>query len=177
MVLVRVTVNLKKLVKHKERECANENCEYVGALFAKGLCPNCYRAQSTAKWLKKRQQQTPKERKPVKRTPVKKVSSKRATVLKGDAAFYQEIWKERPHNCVNCSRYLGENLQPHFMSHILSKGAYPQLRWVKENINVLCLGCHNKWEFGVKEKMAIFAINEPVIERLKNLANGNETKL
>jgi hypothetical protein len=52
-------------------------------------------------------------------------------------------------------------------SHILSKGSQPKLRHVKANINILCLECHQKWEFGDKKSMDIYPANEQIIGILR----------
>ena len=52
-------------------------------------------------------------------------------------------------------------------SHILSKGSQPRLRHNKENVNILCLQCHQSWEFGDKKAMRIYPSNEIMIGLLK----------
>ena len=84
-----------------------------------------------------------------------------------DTRFYEEIWSERPHYCEECDKYLGNKWERYMFSHILSKGSQPKLRHVKENINVLCFECHQKWEFGDKRSMKIYPENEVMIGLLK----------
>jgi hypothetical protein len=84
-----------------------------------------------------------------------------------DKKFYEELWSERPHYCEECDKDLGENWAKYMFSHILSKGSQPKLRHNKDNINILCLECHQKWEFGDKKSMKIYPANERLIELLK----------
>ena len=64
--------------------------------------------------------------------------------------LYAEIWNERDHRCVNCGIYISRPVVHNF-SHIRSKGARPDLKFDKDNIEILCssvnrydnkTGCH-----------------------------------
>lgn len=46
-----------------------------------------------------------------------------------------------PAKCFNCAS--PEDLT---LFHILTKGAYPQLRFLRINLLLACLDCHQKWE-------------------------------
>jgi 5-methylcytosine-specific restriction endonuclease McrA len=146
------------LLRRKEGKC---DCGYEGVLFAKGKCKICYNRESTKKWKAKA-----KKAKPIQRQPIKKQSAKRSSVLKKDRDFYETLWQTKPHFCEECGKYLGDNLRPHFFSHILTKGSHPVLRWNLDNINILCLEHHNQWEFGRRDVMTIGIKNKPIIERL-----------
>lgn len=61
----------------------------------------------------------------------------------------------RVYSAVNCS-------------HILSRGAYPEMAIDARNINILCFDCHNRWENGKRESMRIYPKNLMIIEELKN---------
>lgn len=71
----------------------------------------------------------------------------------GELDLFKEIWAERPHICVKCGKRLGETLKPIFFSHIKSKGAYPELRLVKTNIELVCADCHHEYEFGSRKNL------------------------
>ena len=60
---------------------------------------------------------------------------------------------ERPHICTHCGKRLLEPLKPIYFSHIKSKGAYPELRLVKSNIELTCEDCHTKYEFGARSSV------------------------
>lgn len=72
------------------------------------------------------------------------------TVRKGKKAgesqvdMFEEIWNARPHKCEVCSVPLREPRAWNF-SHVLSKGAYPSMKYVRKNIMLKCLSCHTKW--------------------------------
>lgn len=65
----------------------------------------------------------------------------------GELEMFKDIWSERPHICVKCGKYLAE-MNVRYFSHIKSKGAFPELRLDKNNIEILCVDCHYKYEFG-----------------------------
>jgi len=64
--------------------------------------------------------------------------------------LYAEIWEEREHVCANCGYPLSRPIA-HVFAHIRSKGARPDLKFDKDNIELLCstlvrqdgeIGCH-----------------------------------
>jgi hypothetical protein len=59
-----------------------------------------------------------------------------------------EIWAERPHFSEVSGRYLGEMPMSYYFSHVLSRGAYPELSHDKRNIVLMTLDEHQLWEFG-----------------------------
>lgn len=73
----------------------------------------------------------------------------------GEKGLFEEIWLERDHFCanLNCRKFLGHIPIVHFFSHRKSKGAYPELRLDKTNIDLLCRDCHYEWDFGDKTKI------------------------
>lgn len=66
----------------------------------------------------------------------------------GERELFLKIWNERPHYCVKCGKWLGDEPRPVFFSHIKSKGAHPELRLDPDNIELLCSECHHIYEFG-----------------------------
>jgi len=70
----------------------------------------------------------------------------------GEAELFRAIWGERPHICTNCKVPLGEEAKVFFFSHIKGKGAHPELRLDKENIQLLCWQCHTEYDHGSREK-------------------------
>jgi hypothetical protein len=79
-----------------------------------------------------------------KNKPLKKISDKRRERLKnwwGEKDLFLEVWNEREHKCNECWKYLKE-AKAHNFSHIRSKGARPDLRLDKSNIEILCFACH-----------------------------------
>lgn len=103
----------------------------------RGICVDCvYRNNHEGKSPLEVRKEKHRTKKPISRKPT------------GERELFIEIWKERPHYCNNCCRWLGNEPKAHFFSHIKSKGAYPELRLVKKNIELLCIDCHYIWDFG-----------------------------
>ena len=80
--------------------------------------------------------------------------------------FYRWCWKMKPHYCEECMKPLYTYSAVH-ISHILTRGAFPEMAHDPRNVNMLCLEHHNKWENGYREGMRIFAGNQIRAERLK----------
>ena len=71
----------------------------------------------------------------------------------GEKDLFLEIWNERPHTCTYCTKNLGTDPKPIYFSHIKSKGACPELRLDKNNIELVCEDCHYIYEFGDRSKL------------------------
>lgn len=80
--------------------------------------------------------------------------------------YYRWVWNHKPHYCEECMKPLNE-YSATYVSHILSRGAYPELAHDIRNNNILCFKCHSVWENGDRESMRIFAKNELTIESLR----------
>lgn len=88
------------------------------------------------------------ETRPVKKPRPKKYNKK----VTGEGALFLAIWLSRPHFCTNCKEFLGNEMRAHFFSHILSKGAHPEKRLDPTNIQLLCMECHEAYDFRGKDK-------------------------
>jgi len=96
---------------------------------------------------------TPLKRTPIKRKPVDPEKKKaREEQHNLDKAFYMSIWESRPHYCVSCNKYLGSEPSTYNFDHILEKAKYPELRYEKNNIGLLCLQCHGSKTNGFPSK-------------------------
>lgn len=80
--------------------------------------------------------------------------------------FYRWCWEHKPHICEECMRPLRE-YSATYVSHILTKGAHPEMAHDPRNVNILCLNHHNQWENGNRESMRIYLGNMKTIEQLK----------
>lgn len=80
--------------------------------------------------------------------------------------FYKWVWDNKPHYCEETLRPL-HNYSAVYVSHILTRGAHPEMALDPRNTNILCYEMHNAWEFGDREKMRIFAKNQRTVEKLK----------
>lgn len=81
----------------------------------------------------------------------KRVSAPRKSKPTGERELFAEIWAERPHVCTHCGKELPEPMLSFYFSHIKSKGAFPELRLEKSNIELTCVKCHQEWEFGSRQ--------------------------
>lgn len=83
----------------------------------------------------------------------KECDQERRKERKGDlASLFLEIWAERDHVCEECGVHLGDEPKLIFFSHRKSRGAYPELRLDKDNIDLLCSACHRLRDFNEIEK-------------------------
>jgi len=127
----------------------------------KQQCQYCWKKERAVIWKE--------NSKPKKVTPIKAQSKKGARTANKDSIFFHSIWDNAIHNCENCTKYLGDDYNPVYFSHILTKGAYPQFRYETNNINILCFKCHQEWEFGKKKMMPIYSKNIKIIREMKSL--------
>ena len=91
--------------------------------------------------------------------------------IQADDKFFRWVWDHKKHYCEETMRPLN-HYSAAFCSHILTRGAHPDMAVDPRNINILCLEMHNKWEFGNRSEMRIFAKNQRIIEILKREYNG-----
>jgi hypothetical protein len=90
--------------------------------------------------------------------------------FKTDSNFYKWCWNNMPNVCEEYGKPLHHYSAVH-ISHILSRGAFPEMRFDPRNINILSFHAHNRWEFGNKserQKMYIYTKNKKRIEMLKD---------
>lgn len=80
--------------------------------------------------------------------------------------FYRWVWNNKPHYCEECMRPLRQ-YSATFVSHILSRGAHPEMAHDPRNTNILCFEHHAVWENGRRQSMRIYSSNKKVIEKLK----------
>jgi len=91
--------------------------------------------------------------------------------------FYRWCWDHYPHICSETMRPLN-HYSATFISHILTRGAHPEMAHDPRNVNILCFEMHNRWENGNRSNMRIYAANMLTIEQLKKeygKINRNQT--
>lgn len=98
-------------------------------------------------------------------SPIRLSEGSKAKIC-ADTAFYNEIWAERNHSCEECGRNLGDTWKRYMFSHLITKGAHPDLRYDKRNIVLKCLECHNRWENGDRRNMRVFARYRDTISQM-----------
>lgn len=91
--------------------------------------------------------------KPLKRTALKKKSYilKRSPIKQkrkptGELEVFKSIWAERPHFSQVSGKFLGDDLNVSFFSHILPKSHYKRFRLNKQNIVLKTEDEHFLWE-------------------------------
>lgn len=97
-------------------------------------------------------------------------------IMAANARFFKWIWEQKPHYCECCMKPLSE-YSATYCSHILSRGAHPEMAHDPRNINILCYTHHNQWEQETTRKsMRIYRANLLRIEELKqDYKQDNET--
>ncbi len=95
-----------------------------------------------------------KQRNPISKFPSAGLKDKRLR----DREVNEHIWATRVHECFECERPLTFPKKPpkRWFSHILGKGAHPELRFEPENIVLHCFTCHDLWEFGDRREMRTY---------------------
>lgn len=87
--------------------------------------------------------------------------------VKSNERFYRIMWAHKDHICEECGLPL-EHYSSTFISHIFSRGAFPEMAYDVRNVNILCARCHRKWETGNRDKMKITAKNTLLQSVLKH---------
>lgn len=129
-------------IKQKKGYCPKCNDEKEKPIIA-GLCSGHYWEQRR----KIKEVKTGPSGTTANYKQIKQRSAKGQKVAKEDTEFFKSIWNERGHYCEICGESLGEEYNPVFFSHILTKSAFPKYRHNKDNILLMCFKHHNKWEF------------------------------
>lgn len=91
----------------------------------------------------------------------------RGDIPAANERFFRWVWQHKRQQCEETLRPL-RHYSASFCSHILTRGAFPEMAHDPRNINILCLEMHNKWEYGARSEMRIYPENLRVIELLKN---------
>lgn len=90
----------------------------------------------------------------------------RGNIMQANERFFRWVWEHKPHICEETMRPLRE-YSAVYCSHILTRGAFPEMAHDPRNINILCFEAHNIWENGDRQRMRIYAKNKVTIEKLK----------
>ena len=82
--------------------------------------------------------------------------------------FYTWAWNHSDHWCAECMLPLYD-YSATYISHILTRGAHPEMAHDPRNINILCPKCHNTWEHATtRGSMRIYLSN---LQRIDDLTN------
>lgn len=80
--------------------------------------------------------------------------------------FYKWVWEHRRHQCEETQRPLRQ-YSAAYISHILTRGANPEMAHDPRNVNILSYEMHNRWENGDRQNMRIYPGNLLTMEILK----------
>lgn len=97
-------------------------------------------------------------------------------IMAANERFFKWIWDHKPHYCQECLRPLRQYSSV-YISHILTRGAHPELAYDPRNINILCFDHHSMWENGARERMRIYPGNQRIIQELMNDYNINRKEV
>ena len=91
----------------------------------------------------------------------------RGDIPAANQRFFKWVWEHKPHYCEECLRPLNK-FAAIYCSHILTRGAHPEMAHDARNINILCPEDHCRWEHATTRKaMRIYSKNMLMIETLK----------
>lgn len=90
----------------------------------------------------------------------------RGDIPRANERFFRWVWAHKVHYCEETMRPL-PNYSAMYCSHILTRGAHPEMAHDPRNINILCAEMHDKWENGDRKTMRIYDKNQCLIEQLK----------
>lgn len=88
-------------------------------------------------------------------------------VLISNERFFRWVWDNKAHICEETMKKLSD-YSAVYCSHILTRGAFPEIAHDPRNINILCFDSHNKWENGNRTQMRIYPNNLRIINIIKN---------
>lgn len=80
--------------------------------------------------------------------------------------FYRFCWDHYPHVCAETMRPLHQ-YSAAYVSHIMTRGAHPDMAHDPRNVNILSVEMHNRWENGDRQNMRIYQSNLLIIRMLK----------
>ena len=148
-------------IKIKVKEC--KSCQEERKIFARGLCGQCYQREQQEK---QREKAKTKDKK-IHKIPFR--SKKGMKTANEDSRFFRSIWKARPHQSEISGEHLGDDFNPVFMSHVLTKASYPKFRHKKDNIILTTFSEHQEWEFGDRTKEAFKVKFDKALQRAGKL--------
>lgn len=90
----------------------------------------------------------------------------RGDVMQANERFFRWVWAHKPHICEETMQPL-RNYSAVHCSHILTRGAHPEMAHDPRNINLLTFEMHERWENGDRQNMRIYARNMRIVELLK----------
>lgn len=93
------------------------------------------------------------------------ITGRGSDIMAANDRFFHWVWEHKPHICEECMKPL-YRYSAVYCSHILTRGAHPEMAHDPRNINILCFNHHNQWENGNRERMRIYPANQRIIKEL-----------
>ena len=91
--------------------------------------------------------------------------------VENNSKFYRWCLEHKPNICEECGKPIRYASATN-VSHILTRGAFPEMAYDCRNTNILGFECHSRWEHTTTRKgMNICHKNEKTIEMLKKEYN------
>lgn len=91
----------------------------------------------------------------------------KGNLVQANQRFYHYCWYLKPNRCEECLAPLKE-YSSKFISHIITRGARPDIAHDPRNVNILCYKHHSQWEDATaRQDMRIFKTNQKIIATLK----------
>lgn len=95
-----------------------------------------------------------------------KSATSKGSVIQANQRFYLWCWDNKENYCEECAKPL-HHYSSVFISHILTRGARPEIAHDPRNVNILCFDHHQQWETGNRSLMRIYKTNLFIIDLLK----------
>ena len=99
----------------------------------------------------------------------------RINTRQADGRFFRWVWQHKPHRCEETLQPL-EEYSAAYCSHILTRGAHPEMANDPRNINILCLPMHERWGHGDRKRMRIYQKNQKIIDKLRREYSAYENQ-
>jgi hypothetical protein len=122
-------------VKNKICKCG---CGQSGKIWSKGMLKQCFFRLNPTKPIKK----SYLSKKPTEKALLAKEKKKEYTIEQ--TKMFLDIWKNNPHNCKSCDKYLGEEPLSLYFDHLIEKSQRRDIALCKWNIYICCGDCHSK---------------------------------
>lgn len=146
-------------------------CTYIcgcnSPIFARKLCKFHLFLANEGKTLGIKGTPLNKPKNALKRSPLKRQSDKmkksipaRKIELQRQWSFFMDIWDNSPHFCRSCSKPLGDEPRSMYFDHLLPKAQYPDLKFEKDNILLVCWQCHDQRHLGNPTEKHLEFINK-----------------
>jgi len=147
------------IMERKKKVC--KGCGEDSYLWAYGKCKKCHMLGKG---------------KPKYKRTVIKPTKRHVKVKDAEYAMMSAKWEALKMDgdvcCWECGKYLGEEMEPMHMAHVLSKGAYPMFRCDMRNVVPMCAVHHQMMDGQVDGKirsdMDCYDMLESIAEDLKS---------